>query len=79
MVAAVHRYQDNFLLLFLCDTSTDEDIYIHLALQKDGHALPCTTAYGQVCLINALYIEKCHLTSSDFFASASSCLDSSIR
>ncbi|XP_057182010.1 tudor domain-containing protein 5 isoform X2 [Triplophysa rosa] len=46
LVAAVHSYQENFLLLFLCDTSTDEDIYTHLALHEEGHALPCTTTYG---------------------------------
>ncbi|XP_051766981.1 tudor domain-containing protein 5 isoform X3 [Ctenopharyngodon idella] len=46
LVAAIHSYQDNFLLLFLCDTNTEEDVYVHLALQKEGHALPCITAYG---------------------------------
>ncbi|XP_051550764.1 tudor domain-containing protein 5-like [Myxocyprinus asiaticus] len=46
LVAAVHSYQENFLLLFLCDTNTEEDVYIHLALQKEGHALPCSSAYG---------------------------------
>ncbi|XP_055074432.2 tudor domain-containing protein 5 isoform X1 [Misgurnus anguillicaudatus] len=48
LVAAVHSYRENFLLLFLCDTSTDEDVYIHVALQEEGHALPCTTAYRSV-------------------------------
>ncbi|XP_056613811.1 tudor domain-containing protein 5 isoform X1 [Triplophysa dalaica] len=46
LVAAVHSYQENFLLLFLCETSTDEDIYTHLALHEEGHALLCTTTYG---------------------------------
>ncbi|XP_077082453.1 tudor domain-containing protein 5 isoform X2 [Siphateles boraxobius] len=48
LVAAIHSYQNNFLLLFLCDTNTEEDVYVHSALQKEGHALPCTTAYGLV-------------------------------
>lgn len=48
LVAAIHSYQEDFLLLFLCDTNTEEDVYIHLALQKEGHALPSVTAYGLV-------------------------------
>ncbi|CAM4656885.1 unnamed protein product [Leuciscus chuanchicus] len=48
LVAAIHSYQNNFLLLFLCDTNTEEDVYVHSALQKEGHALPCVTAYGLV-------------------------------
>ncbi|XP_043078247.1 LOW QUALITY PROTEIN: tudor domain-containing protein 5 [Puntigrus tetrazona] len=48
LVAAVHSYQEDFLLLFLCDTNTEEDVYVHLALQKEGHALPSITAYGLV-------------------------------
>ncbi|XP_051549316.1 tudor domain-containing protein 5-like [Myxocyprinus asiaticus] len=48
LVAAIHSYQENFLLLFLCDTNTEEDVYIHLALQEEGHALSCTTAFGLV-------------------------------
>ncbi|KAK2906919.1 hypothetical protein Q8A67_005904 [Cirrhinus molitorella] len=48
LVAAIHSYQEDFLLLFLCDTNTEEDVYIHLALQKEGHALPSITAYGLV-------------------------------
>uniref|UniRef100_A0A9J7ZLS6 Tudor domain-containing protein 5 n=2 Tax=Cyprinus carpio TaxID=7962 RepID=A0A9J7ZLS6_CYPCA len=48
LVAAIHSYQEDFLLLFLCDTNTEEDVYIHLALQKEGHAIPSVTAYGLV-------------------------------
>ncbi|XP_073699730.1 tudor domain-containing protein 5-like [Garra rufa] len=48
LVAAIHSYQEDFLLLFLCDTNTEEDVYIHLALQKEGHALPSIMAYGLV-------------------------------
>uniref|UniRef100_A0A9R1SDP6 Tudor domain-containing protein 5 n=2 Tax=Cyprinus carpio TaxID=7962 RepID=A0A9R1SDP6_CYPCA len=48
LVAAIHSYQEHFLMLFLCDTNTEEDVYIHLALEKEGHALPSITAYGLV-------------------------------
>ncbi|MCI4383470.1 hypothetical protein PGIGA_G00026890 [Pangasianodon gigas] len=44
LVAAVHSYQYDFLLLFLCDTHTEEDFYIHSALQAGGHAVACTAA-----------------------------------
>ncbi|XP_026768295.3 tudor domain-containing protein 5 [Pangasianodon hypophthalmus] len=44
LVAAVHSYQYDFLLLFLCDTHTEEDLYIHSALQAGGHAVACTAA-----------------------------------
>ncbi|XP_058256470.1 tudor domain-containing protein 5 isoform X1 [Hemibagrus wyckioides] len=41
LVAAVHSYQHDFLLLFLCDTHTEEDLYIHSKLQAEGHAVAC--------------------------------------
>ncbi|XP_060797328.1 tudor domain-containing protein 5 [Neoarius graeffei] len=41
LVAAIHSYQHDFLLLFLCDTHTDEDLYIHSKLQAEGHAVAC--------------------------------------
>ncbi|XP_072516625.1 tudor domain-containing protein 5 [Salminus brasiliensis] len=44
LVAAVHSYHENFLLLFLCDTHTDEDLYIHCALQAEGHGIACSPA-----------------------------------
>ncbi|KAI4899076.1 hypothetical protein NFI96_031206 [Prochilodus magdalenae] len=44
LVAAVHSYQKGFLLLFLCDTHTEEDIYVHSALQAEGHAVACSPA-----------------------------------
>ncbi|XP_036442878.1 tudor domain-containing protein 5 [Colossoma macropomum] len=44
LVAAVHSYLEDFLLLFLCDTHTEEDIYIHSALQAEGHAIACSPA-----------------------------------
>ncbi|KAJ8374804.1 hypothetical protein SKAU_G00053840 [Synaphobranchus kaupii] len=48
LVAAIHSYQDDVLHLFLCDTHTEEDVYIHTALQDEGHALSCTTFYSSV-------------------------------
>ncbi|TRY82890.1 hypothetical protein DNTS_001527, partial [Danionella cerebrum] len=48
LVGAVHGYQDDFLMLFLCDTSTEEDVYVHLALQREGHALLCSPFYELV-------------------------------
>ncbi|XP_053369485.1 tudor domain-containing protein 5 isoform X1 [Clarias gariepinus] len=44
LVAAIHSYQRNFLLVFLCDTRTEEDLYIHSALQAEGHAIACDVA-----------------------------------
>ncbi|XP_051877224.1 tudor domain-containing protein 5-like [Pristis pectinata] len=43
LVALICGYIDNVLHLFLCDTSTDEDIYINDVLKKAGHAEPCLT------------------------------------
>ncbi|KAF4083195.1 hypothetical protein AMELA_G00137250 [Ameiurus melas] len=42
LVAAIHSYQHDFLLLFLCDTHTKEDRYFHCILQAEGHAVACT-------------------------------------
>ncbi|XP_022525871.2 tudor domain-containing protein 5 [Astyanax mexicanus] len=44
LVAAVHSYQKNFLLLFLCDTHTEEDLYIHSLLLAEGHGMACSPA-----------------------------------
>lgn len=41
LVAAVHSYQRDFLLLYLCDTHTEEDLYVHSTLQAEGHAVAC--------------------------------------
>ncbi|XP_017332863.1 tudor domain-containing protein 5 isoform X1 [Ictalurus punctatus] len=41
LVAAIHSYQHDFLLLFLCDTHTEEDHYFHCILQAEGHAVAC--------------------------------------
>ncbi|TSK53700.1 Tudor domain-containing protein 5 [Bagarius yarrelli] len=44
LVAAVHGYQNDFLLLYLCDTHTEEDLYVHNTLQAEGHATACDAA-----------------------------------
>ncbi|XP_059510150.1 tudor domain-containing protein 5 isoform X2 [Stegostoma tigrinum] len=41
LVALICGYVEDVLHLFLCDTSTDEDIYINDVLTKAGHAVPC--------------------------------------
>ncbi|XP_043941855.1 tudor domain-containing protein 5-like isoform X1 [Protopterus annectens] len=43
LVGLVGEYVDGVLNLFLCDTSTDKDMYLHEVLQKEGHALICET------------------------------------
>ncbi|XP_041133130.1 tudor domain-containing protein 5 [Polyodon spathula] len=42
MVAVIHKYVEGILHLFLCDTYTDADIYIHCVLQIQGYAVPCS-------------------------------------
>ncbi|XP_062990287.1 tudor domain-containing protein 5 isoform X2 [Elgaria multicarinata webbii] len=41
LVGVVDEYIDGVLHLFLCDTSSDEDIYLHNILRLEGHALIC--------------------------------------
>ncbi|XP_072916553.1 tudor domain-containing protein 5 isoform X1 [Hemitrygon akajei] len=43
LVALIYGYINDVLHLFLCDTSTDEDVYINDVLKKSGHAEPCLT------------------------------------
>nr|XP_060630426.1 tudor domain-containing protein 5 [Anolis sagrei ordinatus] len=38
LVGVVDEYIDGVLHLFLCDTSSDEDIYLHNVLKLEGHA-----------------------------------------
>ncbi|KAJ8278740.1 hypothetical protein COCON_G00058060 [Conger conger] len=61
LVAAIHSYRRGVLHLFLCDTHTPEDVYVHTALQGEGHALSCTPFYSRVIFGQfnpvALYME----------------------
>ncbi|KAH0618262.1 hypothetical protein JD844_017293 [Phrynosoma platyrhinos] len=41
LVGVVDEYIDGVLHLFLCDTSSNEDIYLHSVLRLEGHALIC--------------------------------------
>ncbi|KAM6962490.1 tudor domain-containing protein 5 [Aplochiton taeniatus] len=48
LVAALHSYHAGFLQLFLCDTHSEEDVYIHGALQAQGHGLSCAPAVSSL-------------------------------
>ncbi|XP_078499825.1 tudor domain-containing protein 5 isoform X2 [Lissotriton helveticus] len=39
LVAIVHEYLDGVLHVFLCDTTSDEDLYLHNILKEEGHAI----------------------------------------
>ncbi|KAJ7332015.1 hypothetical protein JRQ81_014195 [Phrynocephalus forsythii] len=41
LVGVIDEYRDGILYLFLCDTSSDEDIYLHNVLRLEGHAVVC--------------------------------------
>ncbi|XP_013929727.1 PREDICTED: tudor domain-containing protein 5 [Thamnophis sirtalis] len=41
LVGLVDEYINDVLYLFLCDTSSDEDVYLHNVLNSEGHALIC--------------------------------------
>ncbi|XP_066480631.1 tudor domain-containing protein 5 [Tiliqua scincoides] len=41
LVGVVDEYIDGVLHLFLCDTSSDEDVYLHNMLRQEGHAQIC--------------------------------------
>ncbi|XP_042322324.1 tudor domain-containing protein 5 isoform X2 [Sceloporus undulatus] len=41
LVGVVDEYIDGVLHLFLCDTSSNEDIYLHNVLRLEGHVLIC--------------------------------------
>lgn len=41
LVGIVDEYVDGILHLFLCDTSSEEDVYFHCVLRDQGHADVC--------------------------------------
>ncbi|KAK9403889.1 tudor domain-containing protein 5 [Crotalus adamanteus] len=41
LVGLVDEYINDVLYLFLCDTSSEEDVYLHNVLKLEGHALIC--------------------------------------
>ncbi|KAM3838769.1 tudor domain-containing protein 5 [Vipera latastei] len=41
LVGLVDEYINDVLYLFLCDTSSDDDVYLHSVLKLEGHALIC--------------------------------------
>uniref|UniRef100_A0A2K6ACV1 Tudor domain-containing protein 5 n=1 Tax=Mandrillus leucophaeus TaxID=9568 RepID=A0A2K6ACV1_MANLE len=41
LVGVVDEYVDGILNIFLCDTSSNEDIYFHHVLRTEGHAIVC--------------------------------------
>ncbi|XP_007432545.1 tudor domain-containing protein 5 [Python bivittatus] len=41
LVGVVDEYINDILHLFLCDTTSDDDIYLHNVLRLEGHALIC--------------------------------------
>ncbi|XP_003259005.1 tudor domain-containing protein 5 isoform X1 [Nomascus leucogenys] len=41
LVGVVGEYVDGILNIFLCDTSSNEDVYFHHVLRTEGHAIVC--------------------------------------
>ncbi|TKC49464.1 hypothetical protein EI555_008416, partial [Monodon monoceros] len=41
LVGVVDEYVDGILNIFLCDTSSHEDVYFHHVLRTEGHAIVC--------------------------------------
>ncbi|XP_060053738.1 tudor domain-containing protein 5 isoform X2 [Erinaceus europaeus] len=41
LVGVVDEYVDGILNIFLCDTSSNDDVYFHHVLRTEGHAIVC--------------------------------------